>query len=123
MKKRMMIIGAVVAMSGFAALGTAAVTNAASAEHTGKGIVRRMEGDRAEAKLNQAVRDGVITDTQKQAFLTEAKTLRAERKSVITKDSTKDQRQAERTKIKSEMKAWATTNNFPLAKIFPKLAE
>lgn len=125
MKKRTIIMSAaIVASAGVAALGTVGVTNAASAMTTHHaGLVKRVNGARGEAKLTQAVRDGVITQAQKDAFVTEAKALRTERKAAVNKDSTKAEREAEHTKLKTELKAWATTNNFPLAKIFPKLAE
>lgn len=77
---------------------------------------------RTHAKLNQAERDGTITSAQKTAFETELKTLKKERHTDLTKSSTKAQRQAERTKLTGELKSWASSSNFPLAKIFPKLA-
>lgn len=123
MKKRFLIVGAAVALGGIGAtFATANVTNAASASGTKHGIVRRIDGARAHAKLNQAERDGVITAAQKTAFLNEVKALRQERKSALSSSSTQAERQAERDKLKSELQSWATTNNFPLAKIFPKLA-
>lgn len=123
--KKTLIVGAAIAASTLGTVGLAGATFAATGTATKShaAIVYRVGSGRAHAKLDQAVRDGVITDAQKTAFETEAKTLRAERKSAVNKDSTKQQRQAERAKLKSELKAWATTNNFPLAKVFPKLAE
>lgn len=126
MKKRIIIASAAIVMGGLATLvGTAGATYAASATSTTKPAqsVRREWRAREDAKLNQAVRDGVITDAQKTAFQTELKTLREARKSSLTSTSTKSDREAAHAKLKSDLKAWATTNNFPLAKIFPKLAE
>lgn len=125
MKKRILVMGAAALIGGGATvLGTMGVTHAASAGNstqTMAGVIKHT-GERGHARLNQAERDGTITAAQKTAFLTELKTLRSERKSAITSSSTTEQKQAEHAKLKSELQSWATTNNFPLAKIFPKLA-
>ena len=72
-------------------------------------------------RINQAVRDGTITKAQAQSFRSELKSLRQQHKTAINKSSTKAERQTERTTLNTELKSWASTNNFPLSKIFPKL--
>lgn len=127
MKKHVLVAASLVTI-GAAGIGSTALAHAATPSSTasstttthGKRLNRRHI--RIEAKLGQAVRDGVITTDQKTAFLHELKTLRAERKSDgISKSSTTAERQAERTKLQNELKSWAASNNFPLSKIMPKL--
>jgi len=125
MKKRLIIsglTGLVIATTGAGSLALASADSShAHANHAAKSQ-RTNHHIRMTAKLNQAVRDGTITDTQKTAFETEMKSLRAQHQSAISKSSTVAEREAERVKLKSELQSWASTNNFPLAKIFPKLA-
>ena len=124
MNKRIIFMSAAIAATGVVgAVGVTTVTNAASGATSTHLSARRAVKIREEAKLSQAVSDGVITKAQKQAFNSELKALRSVRKTDITKTSTKAEREVERTKLKTELKAWATTNNFPLAKIFPQLAK
>ena len=113
MKKRIIFMSAVIAAVGMVGVfGTASVTNAASAATSTHRTLRHDTRIREEAKLTQAVSDGVITKAQKQAFLKEVKTLRTANKTAVPKKN-----------IKAELQAWASTNSFPLAKIFPHLAQ
>jgi hypothetical protein len=125
MKKRMLVMSAAVLIGGGATvLGTMGVTNAAAGNtsETKAGLIHRVSRRRAHDRLSQAVTDGTLTAVQKSAFQEKVKKLREERKSAVTSSSTAAQKQAERTTLKSELQSWATTTNFPLAKIFPKLA-
>jgi|GEM_PF-6688594 len=123
MKKRLLLGGLTAVLITATGLSGMALVSADSTHtvHAHK-ITRTDKRIRATAKLNQAVRDGTITSTQKTAFETEVKALKSEHAKDITKSSTKADRQAERAKLKSELQAWANSNNFPLAKIFPKLS-
>jgi predicted flavoprotein YhiN len=130
MKKQLIVFASLVTVVGAAASLTSTslvsaqslTTKSATSSSTSK-LHPRIRRARTSAKLNQAVRDNTITAAQKTSLITEMKQLRSERKSVITKTSTTAQRQAERTKLKSELQAWASSNNFPLSKVFPKLAD
>lgn len=104
-------------VTGLAAVGT--VSAATLHKTTGAAHTRKV---RVEAKLTQAVRDGTITNAQESALKTEFEKLKTERKAAVNKSSTKEQRQAERTKLKAELKTWANDNKFPLSKIFIELA-
>lgn len=125
MKKRALVVSGVIAL-GAAGFGPTALAHAASSNNnsstaTSKRVSRRSA--RMDAKLNQAVRDGVITTDQKTAFKNELRTLKAERKADgITKSSSSTDKQTERTKLRDQLKSWASSNNFPLSKIMPKLA-
>lgn len=74
-------------------------------------------------RLRQMERDGVITSAQAKSFKQELKSLNQQRKASINKSSTKAERQTERAKLRGELKSWASANNFPLAKLAPKLAK
>jgi hypothetical protein len=123
MKKRLLLGGLMAILITATGLSGMALVSADSAHsvHAHK-ITRTDKHIRATAKLNQAIRDGAITSAQKTAFEAEVKSLKSERAKDITQSSTRIERQAERAKLKGELLAWASSNNFPLAKIFPKLA-
>lgn len=131
MNKRLLILASAVTLSGSAlGLGTAALASADTATHdvsmhAGRHMDRDGDNDRkvrAEARLNQAVTDGTITEAQKTAFEAEMQKLHDEHKNDISSSSTKAERQAERTKLHDELQAWAKANNFPLDKIMPQHA-
>ena len=126
--KRIVIAASALTIAGSAvAFGTSALASADTTTNTGHprmGQHRHEEGrERMDARLNQAVRDGTITEAQKTAFLSELKTLHDQHKTDVSKNSSKDDRKAERDTLHTELKAWATANNFPLDKIAPKHAE
>lgn len=123
MKKHLMIATAITAIS-LGVITTSVVSADTATKQASKqsSTTHAKKQLRGHVRLNQAERDGTITAAQKTAFQTELKSLRAERKQAISSTSTKAERQAERAKLKTELKAWASSNNFPLAKIFPKLA-
>lgn len=120
MKRTILFISSLVVAGSAVGIGAASL---ASADSTSTGThSTHVKHVRLEARLNQAVRDGTITASQKTAFQNELKTLKSERKTAISKSSTKEERQTERAKLKTELQSWASSNNFPLAKIAPKLA-
>ncbi len=104
------------------------VSTVAAAQSVHKGtqqthkMTRRDHRIRLQSRLGQAVRDATLTTSQKIAFSSELKTLHQERHQDLSKQSTKVERQAEHAKLMSQLQAWAKSSNFPLAKIFPKLA-
>ncbi len=127
MKKELFLVVATVAVVA-GSIGTAAIASADSTSSTAgttktshhqKMVDKRI---RLDARANQAVRDGTISAAQRTAFVAELKTVKTDRKAAINKTSTPTERQAERTKLKTELQSWATANNFPLVKIAPKLA-
>jgi len=122
MNKRFLVMASITALSAsvlgissYSLVSADSTSSSTKTKHTRQHV-------RFEARLNQAERDGTITSAQETAFKSELKTLRAERKSAISSSSTKAERQAEHTKLKNELDSWASTSNFPLSKIFPKLA-
>ncbi len=132
--KKYLATAAVVAVAGSAIIGTTSMAHAASATTVAAGSTTssdskskhhdgRIHRAREHGALAQAVRDGVITDAQKTAFLTEVKSLHAQNKPTDPKSQTKEQRDARHATFKSEIQKWATDNSFPLSKIFPKLAQ
>lgn len=124
------IAGAAILSGGVLAFGATSVVHAQSttppttqtASTTNHKTTHKVRHIRLQARLNQAVRDGTITTAQKTALLTELKTLRSQAKSDLGSSPTKTQSQQEHATIKSQLEAWANTNNFPLSKLFPKLA-
>lgn len=127
MKKHVLVAASLITI-GAAGIGSTALAHAATSTNmpsNSTAVHKRLNRRqiRVEARLNQAVRDGVISTEQKSAFLTELKTLKEERKTDgITKSSTAAQRQSERTKLRNELESWANANNFPLGKIMPKIS-
>jgi hypothetical protein len=123
MKKSLIIITSAVSIAATTA-GTVAMASAqsTSGKTTSSVTSTKKEHVHIEARLNQAVRDGTITEAQKTSLQSELKTLKAERKAALSPSSTKTERQVEHSKLKTELQAWATSNNFPLAKIAPHLA-
>lgn len=123
MKKRVIAVAAASAVTLATAVPVLAHAQTPTDSSTAKPAVshHRMKHARLEARLNQAVRDKIITTDQKDAFTAELKKLRQEHKIDISKSSTNEERQAERTKLKSELQAWATANNFPLSAVMPNL--
>ena len=70
---------------------------------------------RFEERLSQAVKDGKITEDQKSLILAKHEELRKERGSDFKdrKNMTPEERRSEAEKHRSEMEAWAKTNNIP----------
>lgn len=131
MNKRLLIIASAITMSGVAiGVGSEAIASAQTVSAKPVAAVthklKKHDHDdghiRFAARLNQAVLDGTINKSQEAAYKAELKTLRTERKSDLTKSSTKAERQAERTKLNTELQSWASSTGFPLSKIAPKRA-
>lgn len=132
MKKYLILVASTFALAGAGlGFGTFATANAqpAPATSTVRHGFRLSRGDRKQdlrgrlqARLNQAVRDGTITSAQRQAFLSEFRTLSQQERSSLKSATTKTERQAARQTFRDGLKAWADANNFPLAKILPRLA-
>lgn len=121
MKKRLIIAASTLAATSGLGLGTVAMASAQTpAAGTKHHELRQDRHERADARLNQAVTDGTITSAQKDAFKAEVKTLRTQEHADGQKPS-KTERQADRQTYKTSLETWATSNNFPLSKIFPKL--
>jgi len=128
MKKSLLIAATVATLAG-TGVGSLAVANADSTNTAGKTTTSHHDGDdrredrreRLDGKLNQAVTDGVITQAQADSFKAEIKTLHEQLHTSLKAATTKTERQAAHDKFKADLEAWATTNNFPLSKIMPKL--
>ena len=69
-----------------------------------------------EERLTQAVTDGKITETQKQALLAKLKELQAQKQSTLEsmQNMTPEQRKATMEEHKAELKTWAQTNGINL---------
>lgn len=125
MKKIIFATSALILIATSAGVGVAALASAApgsQTQSTSASKTAKHHKLHLQVRLNQAVRDGTITESQKQSFISELKSLASERKTAINKSSTKAERKAERSKLKSELDSWAQSNNFPLAKIAPRLS-
>lgn len=127
MKRKILMTALVLGIASVVGFNTFSFASAAPASGNGQtnssqsGHKHKMNHRRnLSIRINQAVRDGTITKSQAESFRAELKNLRAEFKAAINKPSTKSERQAERAKLKAELGSWATSNNFPLAKILPK---
>lgn len=129
MKKQLIIVVTLVAVAGTTAgfgsnglVSAQSLTAGSSSTAAHRKVTPRIRRARVSARINQAVRDGVITASQKSSLEKELATLRSERRANLSTTSTPAQRQAERAKLKSELQSWARSNsNVPLRKIFPKL--
>lgn len=122
MKRHFLIIASVLTIAAPAiGLGSVAIAHAETSTSVGTSHKHPHHRARIAGRLDQAMRDGVISSSQKTALKAELQKLRTERKNSLNKSSTPQQRQAERTMQKSELETWAKSTSFPLAKIFPKL--
>lgn len=70
-----------------------------------------------ETKLTQAVKDGKISDAQKQAIITKFGQEKNKIDPTTFKDMTPAQRKAEMEKRKTDLEAWAKENNLDLSTI------
>lgn len=100
---------AIVALAGSGLLGLSLVGSTVLAASPNHHFWQHRHQARLEARLDQAVKNGKITQAQEAQILAELKRLRTEHRTDIRTD-----RQAEKQKLQSELSQWAQANGINL---------
>lgn len=72
-----------------------------------------------EERLTTLVKDGKITEAQKQSILTELSALKKKYNPDLMKDMTMDQRKAQRQSMETELKTWANSQGIDISYVRP----
>jgi len=77
-------------------------------------------GKKEEDRLSQLVKDGKITDAQKQAILSKLASLKQKYNPANMKDKTPEERKKQMQSMKDELTSWAKSQGIDINLIFPK---